>query len=314
MNARQLAALLFLAAAWGASFLFIRVAAPVLGPFPLMAGRVLLAAGALWAIARARRTPVALRPYWKQLLVLGLVHAAAPFALIAAAEVRLTASMAAVLIAAQPLFVVLIGGVCFGEPVSLRRATGLFLGLLGVAVLVGWSPLALDRTVALSIAATLVAALCYAAGSVYARRRMAEVPVLTLALGQQLAAAVWLAVPAAIVLPRAHLTAGAVGAMTALALVCTALAYLTFFWLLGQVGAVKAATMTYVIPVFGVVWGTALLHEPLSMGVVAGLGGILLSLVLVNNVRLWPRLTPSAAPTSQRWYWPPSVRAPSESR
>ena len=65
---------------WGASFLFIRVAAPVLGPFPLMAGRVLIAAGALWLFARLRRMPIVLRPYWKWLLVLGLVHAAARIA------------------------------------------------------------------------------------------------------------------------------------------------------------------------------------------------------------------------------------------
>ncbi|HUR94412.1 MAG TPA: DMT family transporter [Gemmatimonadales bacterium] len=124
MNPRQLAALLFLAAVWGASFLFIRVAAPVLGPFPLMAGRVLIAAGALWLIGRARRLPVALRPYWRQLLVLGLVHAAAPFALIAIAEIRLTASMAAVLIAAQPLLAALIGGSRFSFNAFSWASTG----------------------------------------------------------------------------------------------------------------------------------------------------------------------------------------------
>ncbi len=290
MNPGQLAALLFLAAVWGASFLFIRVAAPVLGPFPLMAGRVLIAAGALWLIACARRMPIALRPYWRQLLVLGLVHAAAPFVLIAIAEIRLTASMAAVLIAAQPLLAALIGGIWLDEAISPRRAAGLLLGLVGVAVLVGWSPVAIDGPVALSIAATLLAAMCYAAGSIYARRRMAGAPVFTLALGQQLGAAAWLVVPAAITLPGATISAAAIGALLGLALVSTALAYLIFYWLLGQVGVVKTATVTYVIPVFGVVWGTVLLHEPLSAGVVAGLGGILLSLVLVNNVPLWAPL------------------------
>lgn len=286
MNARHMAALVFLAAVWGASFLFIRVAAPVMGAFPLMAARVLIAAAALWLIARARRTPIVLRPYWKQLLLLGLVHAAAPFSLIAMAEIRLTASMAAVLIAAQPLLAALIGGIWLNEPISSRRAAGLLLGLMGVAVLVGWSPMVIDRPVALSIAATLLAAVCYAIGGLYARRRMSGAPVLTLALGQQLGALAWLVVPAAITLPRATLNADAIGALLALALVCTALAYLIFFWLLGQVGVVKAATVTYIIPVFGVVWGTVLLHEALSAGIVAGLGCILLSLVLVNNAPL----------------------------
>jgi drug/metabolite transporter (DMT)-like permease len=284
VNARQLAGLLSLAAVWGASFLFIRVAAPVLGPFPLMAGRVMVAAVALGMIARLRRSPTALGAHWRQLLLLGLVHAAAPFALIAVAEIRLTASMASVLIAVQPLLAAVIGGVWLGEPVSTRRAVGLLLGIAGVAAMVGLSPLSLDRGMVLSIAAMLIASACYAAGSLYARLRMADVPVLTLALGQQLGAAAWLAVPAAISLPRATITASAVGALLGLAILCTALAYLLFFWLLGEIGVVKTATVTYIIPIFGVVWGTVLLGEPLSTGMVLGLAGILVSVVLVNNV------------------------------
>ncbi|HXU31171.1 MAG TPA: DMT family transporter, partial [Thermoanaerobaculia bacterium] len=157
MNARQIAALLFLSAVWGASFLFIRIAAPVLGPFPLMAGRVILAAGALWLYAAARRSPIVFAPYGKRLLVLGLIHSAIPFSLIAAAEIHLTASMAAVLLAAQPLFAALIGSFWLGEPISARRLTGLGLGIVGVAVLMGWSPLSLDATSVASVVAVLAA-------------------------------------------------------------------------------------------------------------------------------------------------------------
>src|SRR6185295_4518187 len=159
MNARQIAALLFLSAVWGASFLFIRIAAPVLGPFPLMAGRVILAAGALWLYAAARRSPIVFAPYGKRLLVLGLIHSAIPFSLIAAAEIHLTASMAAVLLAAQPLFAALIGSFWLGEPISARRLTGLGLGIVGVAVLMGWSPLSLDATSVASVVAVLAASI-----------------------------------------------------------------------------------------------------------------------------------------------------------
>ncbi|MCI0355090.1 MAG: DMT family transporter, partial [Acidobacteria bacterium] len=177
MNARQVAALLLLSAVWGASFLFIRVAAPVLRPFPLMAGRVLIAAGALWLFASLRRTPLALRPYWKRLLVLGLVHAAAPFALIAIAETHLSASMTAVLIAAQPLFAALIGGIWLNQRISPKQVAGLLLGLGGVGVLMGWSSVALTDSVALSAVATLAAAVCYAFGGIYAKRRLSDAPV-----------------------------------------------------------------------------------------------------------------------------------------
>jgi drug/metabolite transporter (DMT)-like permease len=256
----------------------------MLGPFPLMAGRVMVAAAALWTFACFSRTPMSLSGHWRQLLLLGLVHAAAPFALIAVAELRLTASMAAVLIAVQPLLAALIGSVLLRQSISPSRAAGLLLGIAGVAALVGLSPVALDRGTVLSIVAMLAASACYAAGSLYARQRMADVPVITLALGQQLGAAAWLAVPAAISLPRVTVTANAIGAMLGLAILCTALAYLLFFWLLGEIGVVKTATVTYIIPIFGVVWGTLLLGESLSAGVVLGLAGILVSVVLVNNV------------------------------
>ena len=285
MNPRQISALLFLGAAWGASFLFIRVAAPVLGPFPLMAGRVCIAAGALWSFSRMRGAPVTLRPYWRRLLVLGLVHAALPFALIATAEIHLTASMAAMLIAAQPLFAALIGVLWLGEPISARRGTGLLLGLGGVAILVGWTPGGLDRAALWSVVASLSGALAYAAGGIYARRRLSDAPPLTLALGQQLGAAVWLVPPALIYLPDARVTTVAVAAMVTLALLSTAVAYVVFFWLLGEVGPVRTFTVTYVIPVFGVGWGVLFLGERPSVGMSVGLVAILLSLVLVNERR-----------------------------
>lgn len=285
MNVRQVLALLFLGAAWGASFLFIRIAAPVLGPFPLMAGRVSIAAGALWVFSRMRGAPVTLRPYWRRLLLLGLVHAALPFALIASAEIHLSASMAALLIAAQPLFAALIGVLWLGEPISARRSIGLLVGLGGVAILVGWAPGGLDRTALWSVVASLSGALAYAAGGIYARRRLRDAPPLTLALGQQLGAAAWLVPPALLYLPEARVTAVAVAAMITLALLSTAVAYVVFFWLLGEVGPVRAFTVTYVIPIFGVAWGVLFLGERPNAGMAVGLTAILLSLVLVNDRR-----------------------------
>lgn len=290
MTRRQSAALLFLGAAWGASFLFIRIAAPVLGPVPLMAGRVVIAALALGLYARLRGIPLALRAQWRSLLILGLVHAALPFSLIAAAELRMSASLAAVLIAAQPLFAALIGVALLGERVSMRRGAGLLLGLAGVAILVGWTPGALDPAMRWSVAACLAGAVCYAAGGIFARRRLGDLPPLTLALGQQLGAAAWL-VPAALPqLPRTTPPLLPLLAMVTLALLSTAAAYVVFFRLLGEVGPVRAFTVTYLIPVFGVLWGVLALGERPGMGMAAGLAAILTSLVLVHDA------APAAAP------------------
>lgn len=281
----DVALLLIVAATWGASYLFIRVAAPALGPLPLMAGRVIVASVALAAWALARREPLRLREDAGHLLVLGLVHAAAPYALIAAAEVHLTASSVAVLMAAQPMATGLLGRFVPGERPAPRAMLGLALGLVGVAVLLGWRPEPMDVRSAVLTGAVLLAAVLYAVGSLYVKRFLPHTPAITLALGQQLGALAWLAVPAAFALPAARPQPAAMGAMFALGLLCTAFAYVLFFRLIARAGAVRASTVSYAIPVFGVAWGTLLLGERPGPGVYAGLAIILSSLVLSHSGR-----------------------------
>src|SRR5690606_11123654 len=133
--------------------------------------------------------------YWRGLLVLGSVNAAIPFSFVAAAELHLTASLASILNATAPLWAAVVSAVWLKDRLSGKQIAGLFMGLAGVAVLVGWSPLPLNWRTLLSVAAMFSAGLCYALGTVYARKHMASAPTFTLALGQQAAAALWLLVP-----------------------------------------------------------------------------------------------------------------------
>jgi drug/metabolite transporter (DMT)-like permease len=286
MRAKELAALFVLAALWGGSFLFIRVAAPALGPFPLAAGRVMLAALVLWAGMRAFGQRPAIRGNARRLLVLGALNAAVPFSLIAAAELRLTASLAAMLNATVPLWGALFGVLWLGERITSRRATGLVLGMVGVGVLVGWSPMALSIGTLLSVGAMLIGTCAYALAGVYTRRELAGVPTSTLALGQQLAAAVWLVAPALWRLPHAQPTRPAMLALLALAVLSTTVAYLLYFHLVAAIGPTKTSTVTYLLPFSGTVWGALFLREPVSTGMLVGLAVILTSVLLVNEVRL----------------------------
>ncbi|MCA9756265.1 MAG: DMT family transporter [Candidatus Eisenbacteria bacterium] len=283
---RNVLAWLLLSAIWGASFLFIRVAVTEVGPFPLMAARVLIASVAIHAVVRARGLHAPIRPYARRLLLLGLVHAAAPYALIAAAEVKLEASTACVLISVQPLWTAGLAVALGKERAHWTLPFGLLLGIAGVAVLVGWRPDATAPASAWSVVAMLLAAGLYAGGSLYAKYRMADVPVLPLTLGQQLAAACWLAIPAAATFPTALPTPRALVAVVALALVCTALAYALFFRLIERIGAVRTSTVTYAIPAFGVGFGALFLGETPSTGLVGGLALILGGLFLTNGLRL----------------------------
>jgi drug/metabolite transporter (DMT)-like permease len=222
----------------------------------------------------------------KKLVVLGLLNAAIPFSLIAAAELRLTASLEAMLNATVPLWGALFGILWLGERFSAKRAAGLLLGVVGVCVLVGWSPIDMSRGTVLSIVATLVATCAYALAGVYAKRQLSGVPTPTLALGQQVGAAAWLVAPALWQLPQAHPTRLAALALVALAVLCTAVAYLLYFHLLAAVGPTKTTTVTYLLPLFGMLWGALFLHEPVTSGMLAGMGLILGSVLLVNDVRV----------------------------
>src|SRR5215211_4596110 len=141
MGARDLGALVLLGALWGASYMFIRVAVPALGPFALMGLRVALAASVLglYAALLARGMPK-LRSRWKEILFVGATNSAIPFSLIAAAEIKLTASLAAILNSTTALFAAVIAALWIGEELTMKKVFGLVMGLVGVAVLVGWGP------------------------------------------------------------------------------------------------------------------------------------------------------------------------------
>ncbi|MET3803191.1 drug/metabolite transporter (DMT)-like permease [Nakamurella sp. UYEF19] len=290
-------ALLLLAALWGASFLFVRVAVPVLGPVALIEVRVALAGLALLAVALLVRRLPDVRRDWRGFLVLGGLSAAAPFTLIAAAELRLSSSLAAILNATTPLFTLLISAVRLRERLSVRRLAGVVLGLAGVVVLVGLGPLRLDGALMLAAGASLLAALFYALGGVYAATRFAQTPALVTATGQQLGAAVLLVVPMLALPPARSPDSGVVLAVLALALACTAVGFGLFYRLIRRVGPAGALSVTFLVPLFGLLWGAVFLHEPLTWATPAGLVLVLAAVLLVTNIRLTGR-TRSPSPSS----------------
>ena len=284
MNARELGALILLGALWGASFLFIRVAVPVLGPFVLMELRVGLAAVALALYAAALARTPELRARWKQFITIGTLNAAVPFSLIATAEIHLTASLAAILNSTTALFAPLVAAAWIGESLVPRQVVGVVSGILGVAVLVGWDPISLNGAVLLSVGAVLAASFSYTLGGVFAKRTFAGVPSITLVIGQQAAAATLL-LPLAVATLPAELPSEAVAlSVLGLALLCTAAAYLLYFYLIRSVGPTKTLTVTFLIPVFGLLFGVLLLGEPVGIGTLIGLGVILTSVALVTGV------------------------------
>ena len=283
MSPRDVVALTVLGALWGASFLFIRVAVPSLGPVLLMELRLGIAAATLAIIAAAvGRLPKA-RARWKQFLFLGAVNAAIPFTLIAAAEIYLTASLAAILNSTTVMFTAIVSAVWMGDPLTARKAVGIVLGIFGVAALVGWDPVELNWAVLLSVAAILGASLSYAVGAVYVKRAFGGVPPLAMATGQLSAGAVVLLPLAAVSLPGEGPPFAAAISVLGLALLSTAVAYMLYFRLIENVGPTSTVTVTLLVPVFGLLFGVVLLGEPFGLGTLAGLGIVLFSVALVTG-------------------------------
>lgn len=283
MNALDAAMLLVLALFWGGSYIFIRVAVPSFGPTSLVLARLVLAAVLLYGAARVLGWPLPGREHAGRLVVLGLLNAALPYVLISAAELELTASFAAVLTATVPLFAATYAAMWLGERLRAQRLGGLLAGVIGVGVMVGWSPLPLTAGTALAVFAMLASSASYAGAGVYARAKLRGVPPQTLALGQQLGALVWLAGPGLVFVPRSVPPPVAIGSAVALGVLSTAVAYLLYFRLLERIGPTRSSTVTYLLPVVGLVWGVVLLSEPVSGGMVFGLGMVLVSMMLVNG-------------------------------
>jgi drug/metabolite transporter (DMT)-like permease len=284
MRPRDFAGLVVLSVLWGGSFLLIRVAVPALGPFVLVELRVGLAAVALILYALTIGRMPKIRTRWKSFLVLGFLNTAMPFCLISTAEIHLTASLAAILNSTTVMFTAIVATVWMGDVLTARKAIGILLGIAGVTVLVGWDPLPLNGGFLLAVAAMLIASLSYALGATYAKQSFSGIPPLGMAIGQLCGAVVLLAPLAAVSVPAEAPSFVVALSILGLALLSTAVAYLIYFRLIENVGPTSTVTVTLLVPVFGLLFGILLLDEPFGVGTLAGLGIILLSVVLISGI------------------------------
>jgi drug/metabolite transporter (DMT)-like permease len=306
MPLASLLRLVALAALWGGSFLFMRIVSPVLGPAPTAFGRVAIAAAGL-GLAVLVALPAGRRRFGGRLgrvLLLGALNSGTPFLLFAFAVGTLTAGHAAILNATAPLMGVAIGAAFFGERADAAKVAGIGLGLAGVVVLTGAGSVAPTAAVWIAVAASLGATSAYGLAGFLARRWLHgrdPLPDTLVAFGSQVGAALFLAPWMAVAAVRAPvdpaaLGAGTLGALLALGLGCTALAYVLYFRLLADVGPIRSLAVTFLVPLFGVLWGRLFLGEPLGWAHAAGGGLIAVALGLV--LRRPPARAADAAPAA----------------
>nr|WP_275300704.1 DMT family transporter [Pseudomonas sp. AF32] len=285
--------LLSLAAIWGASFLFMRIIAPVIGTIPTAFFRVSIAFVGLLVILALMRVDWNFRGKLKVVMVLGLINSGIPATFYSLAAQVLPAGYSAIFNATTPLMGVLIGGLFFSEQLTVAKVSGVFLGLLGVGILTGAGPVAFDLQLLMGALACLMATTCYGFAGFLTRRWLDHQGGLDSrlsALGSMFGATLFL-LPlfgySVISQPPASWGGWSVWlSLLGLGLVCTALAYILYFRLLSAIGPVKSMTVTFLIPPFGVLWGALLLDEPLGMAHLYG--GVLIA------AALWLVLKPGA--------------------
>ncbi|CAM3835062.1 DMT family transporter [Roseateles saccharophilus] len=289
MKAFDIGELVLLAALWGASFLFMRLGAHEFGPVPLAAVRVGLASAMLVPLLASRGQLAELRTHWNGLLLVGALNSAIPFALFSFAALSITAGLSSIVNATTPLWTAVVAFVWLGQRLTPLRVLGLVIGFAGVAFL-AWDKASLkpgaDHSGLLAVLACATATLCYGLAANATKRFLTGVPPLAVATGSQFAATLLLALPAAWLWPAAMPGAVAWSSALGLAALCTALAYILYFRLMSRVGPTNAVSVTFLIPLFAILWGALFLHEAVTAKMVAGgaivLVGIALALGLVG--------------------------------
>jgi drug/metabolite transporter (DMT)-like permease len=274
MTAANIARLVLVAAIGGGAFMLMRMTVPVLGPAVLAEARLVIAAVFLMLVSLRLRKPLDARTHWRYYAGLGVFSFALPILLIGYAAESLPASLMAILNATSPMFAAALGALQSRQRLPKQRMAGLMLGLVGVGVIVGLDAAPVDPWAALAV---LGAALSYAVATVWAGAAKRVDPVASTHGG--LWAAALLLAPAALLAPDAgvalwqlpnELAWQVAAGVLALGVLCSGLAFLLYFSLVSDLGPTSALTVTFLVPMFGVLWGHLILGEAVGLQVLVG--------------------------------------------
>ncbi|MDX7845162.1 DMT family transporter [Aeromonas caviae] len=282
--------LLALAAIWGASFLFMRIAAPAFGSVNTTFLRVFFALVGLAAMLLLLRTPMQFQGKLKSIMVLGIINSGVPFLMYAVAALWLPAGYSAILNATTPLMGALIGFSFFHETLTLRKWAGVMLGLVGIGLITTTGEVDLSGQLAIGVLACLIATACYGCAGFLTRRWVTErggLDAKLVAFGSQIGAVLFLLPFFGYTLATGPAVDWAQpwvwASVLAVGFLCTAFAYLLYFRLIADIGPLRSLTVTFLIPPFGILWGYLVLGETLTGGFVAGGAVVCLAVWLVTS-------------------------------
>jgi drug/metabolite transporter (DMT)-like permease len=302
MDRRSWLMLLALAAIWGASYMFIKIAVRDLSPAMVAWSRIALAAIVLVALAGAGGALGGLRGRARFVVLLGAVQIGGPFLLISAGEEEISSSLAGILVTSTPLFTALLAiWVDHEERSQGLRLAGVLLGVVGVAVLLGVD-LGGSGNELLGGLAVVLAGLGYAVGALLVKHHLSDAPPLGVAAWVMVASTAWLTPVALATLPGSAPGPGPVASVVVLGVLGTGVAFAIFYNLLARVGPARTWVLTYLAPAFAVAYGAVLLDETITLATLAGLALILAGSWLAAEGRVPTRalrVTSSSSPSTR---------------
>jgi drug/metabolite transporter (DMT)-like permease len=292
---------------WGSSYFWIKVALDTVPPLTMIGGRLVLASIFLWAVVLLGREtlPRSARQYG-HLMVMALVNIVVPFILIAFGEQRIDSALASILNATVPLFVIVMAPLFLpDEGITWPRVAGLAVGFAGVILLVAPDLVNMQDNDLTGELLLLGSSLSYAIGNIYAKRNVKGLAPRIPALFQVFLAMLVI-VPAALIVDRPFATVQpapeAILAIVWLGIIGSGLAYICYFTILANWGATRTSLVAYLLPVVGILLGSAILGDPLTLNRIAGTALVIAGIALVNSGPAFRRLADSRArtPASER--------------
>lgn len=286
MKAKYFLQLVGLSALWGASFMLLRIASPLLGPQVLTALRVSLATLTLAIIMRVmrQRWPWS---HWRELVLLGVLSVAAPFVLFSWAALHLPAGYSALLNSTAVMFGTFAAAWLKEDTLTPRKLIGCLCGFAGVALIVQLGPVQPTPTVILAAMACVGAAAAFGISAPLMKRATSHMQPLQIAAGIHAVSLPLLLPGAAWTWPHAQFTLSALAIAALLGIITSGLAYWIHLRIVVHVTPVAAMSPMFMVPVFGVAWGHVFLGEPLSSGTYAGGALVLLASALVSGFNPW---------------------------
>ena len=281
--------LIGLSAIWGASFMFLRIAAPLLGPSVLTSLRLGLASVTLFIIMRVMRHSWPAK-HWREVALLALLSVALPFLLFSWSALHLPAGYSALLNSTAILFGTFTAAWMKEDTLTPRKLLGCLCGVVGVGLIVKLGPVEPTVPVILAALGCITAAACFGTSTSFMKRALTRMQPLEIAAGVHSIAFLLILPAAAWSVPQAQFTATGWAIVIWLGVVPSGLAYWAHLRIMAHVTPVAAMTPMFLVPLFGVAWGHLFLGEPLSSGTYLGGSLVLLASALVSGFNPWRKV------------------------